>query len=78
MQHARQRIRDLTARSRLLLPVEVIVADVNRFLPAFSHHCQARSARDPFTVSSTLEGALHSLLSERRSPPVAPEKAGCQ
>jgi group II intron reverse transcriptase/maturase len=32
MQHARQRIRDLTARSRLLLPVEVIVADINRFL----------------------------------------------
>ena len=36
MQHARQRIRDLTARSRLLLPVEVIVADVNRFLRGWS------------------------------------------
>ena len=32
MQHARDRIRELTDRSRLLLPVEVIVADVNRFL----------------------------------------------
>jgi RNA-directed DNA polymerase len=32
MQHARQRIRDLTARSRLLRPVEVIVADATRFL----------------------------------------------
>ncbi|MFZ5852321.1 MAG: reverse transcriptase domain-containing protein, partial [Actinomycetota bacterium] len=32
MQHARDRIRDLTPRSRLLLPVEVVVADVNRFL----------------------------------------------
>jgi RNA-directed DNA polymerase len=32
MQHARDRIRELTRRSRLLLPVEVIVEDVNRFL----------------------------------------------
>jgi RNA-directed DNA polymerase len=32
MQHARDRIRELTRRSRLLLPVQVIVADVNRFL----------------------------------------------
>ena len=32
MQHARDRIRELTRRSRLLLPVEVIVKDVNRFL----------------------------------------------
>jgi group II intron reverse transcriptase/maturase len=32
MRHARDRIRELTARSRLLLPVEEIVADVNRFL----------------------------------------------
>ena len=32
MQHARDRIRKLTRRSRLLLPVEVIVEDLNRFL----------------------------------------------
>ena len=32
MQHARDRIRELTARSRLRLPVEDIVRDVNRFL----------------------------------------------
>lgn len=32
MQHARDRIRELTDRRRLLLPVEVIVQDVNRFL----------------------------------------------
>lgn len=31
-QHARDRIRELTARERLLLPVEVVVGDVNRFL----------------------------------------------
>jgi RNA-directed DNA polymerase len=32
MQHARERIRELTDRRRLLLPVEVIVGDLNRFL----------------------------------------------
>jgi RNA-directed DNA polymerase len=32
MKHARDRVRELTRRSRLLLPVDVIVEDVNRFL----------------------------------------------
>jgi RNA-directed DNA polymerase len=32
MQHARDRVRDLTARSRLRLPIEAIVRDVNTFL----------------------------------------------
>jgi group II intron reverse transcriptase/maturase len=32
MKHARDRIRELTCRSRLLLPVRVIVDEVNRFL----------------------------------------------
>jgi RNA-directed DNA polymerase len=32
MQHARDKVRDLTAQRRLLLPVEAIVQDVNAFL----------------------------------------------
>ena len=32
MQHARDRIRELTGRPRLLLPAELIVEDLNRFL----------------------------------------------
>ena len=31
-QHARDRIREINARRRLLVPVEEIVQDVNRFL----------------------------------------------
>jgi RNA-directed DNA polymerase len=31
-QHARDRIRDITARSRLRVPVEIIVRDINTFL----------------------------------------------
>jgi group II intron reverse transcriptase/maturase len=36
MQHARQRIREITARERLLLPVEEIVEDLNRFLAGWA------------------------------------------
>ena len=32
MQHARDRIRELTVRRRLLLPVETVVQDINMFL----------------------------------------------
>lgn len=32
MTHARERIREITARKRLLLPVERIVEELNRFL----------------------------------------------
>ncbi len=32
MRHARDRIRELTARSRLLLPPEAVVQDINMFL----------------------------------------------
>jgi len=36
MQRARDRVRELTLRSRLLLPVDVIVADLNRFLSGWA------------------------------------------
>jgi group II intron reverse transcriptase/maturase len=36
MQHARQRIREITARERLLLPVEEVVQDLNRFLAGWA------------------------------------------
>src|SRR3954453_21520682 len=36
MQHARQRIHEITARERLLLPVEEVVQDLNRFLTGWA------------------------------------------
>jgi group II intron reverse transcriptase/maturase len=36
MQHARRRIREITARERLLLPIEEIVQDLNRFLAGWA------------------------------------------
>jgi RNA-directed DNA polymerase len=36
LQHARDRIRELTARSRLLVPIEEVVGSLNRFLRGWS------------------------------------------
>ncbi|MCA1696901.1 MAG: hypothetical protein LC749_20455 [Actinobacteria bacterium] len=38
MGQARQRIREITARSRLRVPVEVIVRDLNRFLRGWADY----------------------------------------
>jgi RNA-directed DNA polymerase len=38
MQRARDQIRELTIRSRLLLPVEVVVEDLNRFLRGWANY----------------------------------------
>jgi group II intron reverse transcriptase/maturase len=48
MQHARDRIRELTARSRLLLAVEVIVEDVNRFLRGWAAYFRYGNSADHF------------------------------
>ena len=42
MQHARDRIRELTGRPRLLLPVEWIVQDINMFLRGWGRVLQVR------------------------------------
>jgi group II intron reverse transcriptase/maturase len=52
MQHARDRIRELTDRSKLLLPVEVIVANVNRFVRGWSAYFRyGNSARHALVIS---------------------------
>src|SRR5258708_7480059 len=42
MQHARDRLRELTRRSRLLLPVKWIVGDMNPFLGGWAAHLRFR------------------------------------
>jgi RNA-directed DNA polymerase len=49
MQHARDRIRQLTDRSRLLLPVEWIVEDVNRFLGGWAAYFRYGNSTARFT-----------------------------
>jgi RNA-directed DNA polymerase len=52
MQHARQRVREITARERLLLPVEDIVEDLNRFLGGWAGYFRyGNSARSFDTIT---------------------------
>jgi RNA-directed DNA polymerase len=48
MQHARDRIRDLTARSRLLLWPELIAEDLNRFLRGWAAYFRFGNSTDRF------------------------------
>jgi group II intron reverse transcriptase/maturase len=48
MQHARDRIRDLTARRRLLLGVDWIVEDLNRFLCGWAGYFRYGNSADQF------------------------------
>ena len=52
MQHARSRVREITARERLMLPVEDIVQDLNRFLRGWAGYFRyGSSARFFDTIS---------------------------
>src|SRR3954469_11947420 len=48
MQHARDRIRELTDRRRLQLPVEDVVQDVNRFLRGWAAYFRYGTSADAF------------------------------
>jgi Group II intron, maturase-specific domain len=48
MQHARQRVREITARERLLLPVEDIVRDLNRFLGGWAGYFRYGNSAQAF------------------------------
>jgi group II intron reverse transcriptase/maturase len=48
MRHARDRIRELTARSRLLLPPEVVVQDINMFLRGWVAYFRYGHSADRF------------------------------
>ena len=48
MQHARQRVREITARERLLLPVEDIVGDLNRFLGGWAGYFRYGNSAQSF------------------------------
>jgi group II intron reverse transcriptase/maturase len=47
-QHARDRVREITDRSRLLVPVEEIVQDVNRFLRGWASYFRYGNSADTF------------------------------
>ena len=56
MQHARDRIRELTARRRLLLSVKWIVEDVNRFLRGWAAYFRYGNSARHFGKINGLRG----------------------
>ena len=72
MQHARDRIRDLTVRSRLWLPVEEIVEDVNRFLRGWAAYFRyGNSARQFDSIRNYGLMRLAGVIAKRHHRPRA-------
>ena len=66
MGHARQRIREITARSRLLVPVEVIVRDLNRFLRGWAGYFRYGNSAQFFDkITLHALGALAGFIAKR-------------
>jgi RNA-directed DNA polymerase len=66
MQHARDRIRELTDRRRLLVPVEEIVQDVNRFLRGWAGYFRYGNSARPFLRMMSYATARLALLMTKR------------
>jgi group II intron reverse transcriptase/maturase len=66
MQHARDRIRQLTDRKRLLLPVEVIVQDVNTFLRGWAGYFRYGNAAHHFDAISDYAARRLALFVAKR------------
>jgi len=72
MAHARDRLRELTDRSRLLLPVEMIVADVNRFLRGWTAYFRyGNSARHFGKIGNHAAERLAGVIAKRHHRPKA-------
>ena len=66
MQHARDQIRQITDRSRLLLPVEAIVERVNRFLRGWAAYFRFGNSSDRFDkISGYARMRLARFISKR-------------
>jgi RNA-directed DNA polymerase len=66
MQHARDRIREPTARERLLLSVEEVVQDVNSFLRGWAGYFRYGNSARPFDKIATHALARLSLFVAKR------------
>jgi RNA-directed DNA polymerase len=66
MRHARDRIRELTDRSKLLLPVEVMVMNVNRFVRGWAAYFRyGNSSRHFDKIRGYLRMRLALVISKR-------------
>lgn len=72
MQHARDRIRELTVRSRLLVPVEIIVGEVNLFLRGWAAYFRfGNSARHFDKIRNYAVMRLAGVIAKRHRRPRA-------
>ena len=71
MQHARDRIRELTRRSRLLLPVKWIVEDMNRFLRGWAAFFRFGNSAARFGKIRSYALTRLALFISKTPPPVA-------
>jgi hypothetical protein len=64
MQHARDRVRELTARDRLRWPVEQVVGDLNRFLRGWAVTSATATRPSTSTASSDTRSGVYSCGSQ--------------
>jgi RNA-directed DNA polymerase len=70
MQHARDQIREVTDRRRLLLPVDTVVGDVNRFLRGWSGYFRyGNSARKFDKIRAYALSRIASFVAKRHKKP---------
>ena len=72
MQHARDRIREITDRRRLLVPVEEVVQDLNRFLRGWAGYFRYGNSARQFNKIML----LRATTAWRGSSPSATSAAG--
>ena len=73
MQHARDRVREITARERLLLPVEEVVQDLNRFLRGWAGYFRyGNSARHFDQISAYALDRLALFVAKRHQRTAEP------
>jgi RNA-directed DNA polymerase len=72
MQHARDRVRDITARERLLPPIEDILQDLNRYLRGWAGYFRYGNSARHFNL---IEHHAHNRLA-RCSWPNATSRRG--
>jgi len=79
MQHARQRVRELTDRSRLLLPVDWVTGQVNRFLRGWAAYFRYGNSADQFDKINgyaRMRMAWFITSNGARTAPAPPDSAG--
>ena len=76
VQHARDRIRELTGRSRLLLPVKWIVEDLNRFLGGWAAYFRFGNSAARFEKIRSYARMRLALFISKTPPPLPASSAG--